>query len=116
MSEREWLNNLSEGDPVIVLTMGTPSAYRRVSRTTRTQIVVDNSKFGRKDGKAIGSNPWAQRFIQEPTEERVRDFKVRAARRYVATKAEKVADNATEEEAHELANLMNRIIKRSDNV
>ena len=62
------------GDEVLV----TGTLHRRIAKVdkvTKTQIVIDNTRFRRDSGWQCGSDRWNVRRISVPTEKEVSDFK-----------------------------------------
>lgn len=64
----EWLDNLKAGDDVIIEGRFGDGDLNKVSRLTKTFVIVGRSKFRRNDGYAPGRCNFAQ--IVEPTKER----------------------------------------------
>lgn len=63
------LENLKVGDFVVVsgsLIIG--DELRRVERLTKTQIVVGNRRYRKKDGRLVGEGNWYYGFIKPATE------------------------------------------------
>lgn len=59
MTDQEWRDNLKIGDDVIIASVfNANGAYRKVGRTTPTQIVVNwlgkEIKYWRKTGRIVG--------------------------------------------------------------
>lgn len=71
--------NLKVGDLVVVrgsLIVG--DELRRVERLTKTQIVVGNRRYRKKDGRLVGEGMWFYGFIKPATEkdiERINEAK-----------------------------------------
>ena len=68
------LKDLVVGDDVLVTGM----YYRRIAKVdkvTKTQIVIDNTRFRRDSGWQCGSDRWNVRRISVPTENEISDFK-----------------------------------------
>lgn len=70
----EWLAQLKANDEVILTHGGWSSRHTLhvVDRTTATQVLLvgcPNTRFSRKDGRAIGGNRYSTSRIEEPTQE-----------------------------------------------
>ena len=68
------LKDLVEGDEVLVRGM----RHRRIAKVdkvTKTQIIIDNTRFRRDSGWQCGSNNWNVRRISVPTEKEISDVK-----------------------------------------
>lgn len=68
-SEESWLKTLKKGDLVILSTRGGFNRTLKVSRTTKTQIILEGftGKFRISDGCLIGAAHWSWSEIIEPT-------------------------------------------------
>lgn len=64
----ENLENIKVGDKVIVVKRYTRHV-RKVKRLTKTQIVVDDDKFRKSDGKSVNNYGWFSPFIRKATQE-----------------------------------------------
>jgi hypothetical protein len=93
---REWLATLKAGDEVHVSeSMTKDDSIRKVDRTTKTQIVIGNSKFRRSNGFPVGSDTWIRRHIEKPTaESRKRIKRARMVRLLNSVKWSEVSDAA----------------------
>lgn len=63
--------NLKVGDEVILISNGlgaTKYLLREVERLTKTQIIIDNFKYRRSDGRQIGYNSYYGDRLSLPTE------------------------------------------------
>lgn len=82
-------SDIKAGDEVVVLLSGyTSSRYvlRTVDRTTKTQVVVGNTKFHKSNGKEVTSNEWDWDEIHHPTGElmkRVEDYQLQLRKRHL---------------------------------
>lgn len=68
------LKDLVVGDDVLVTGM----SYRRIAKVdkvTKTQIIIDNTRFRRDSGWQCGSDRWNIRIISVPTEKEISDVK-----------------------------------------
>ena len=68
------LEDLKAGDEVLVI----GRSYRRIAKinkVTKTQIVVDNTRFRRISGWQCGSDSWNRKSISIPTEKEISDVK-----------------------------------------
>lgn len=68
------LKDLVVGDDVLVTSMW----HRRIAKidkVTKTQIVVDNTRFRRDSGWQCGSDSWDRKIISVPTEKDISDVK-----------------------------------------
>ena len=68
------LKDLVAGDEVLV----TGTLHRRIAKVdkvTKTQIVIDNTRFRRDSGWQFGSDRWNVRRISVPTEKEISDVK-----------------------------------------
>ena len=67
--EREaWLWALEAGaDVVLRLSSYNPGEIRKVTRTTRTQIIVGAYRFWRRNGDEVGAQRWSLTSIIMPT-------------------------------------------------
>ena len=68
------LKDLVVGDDVLVTVM----SYRhiaKVDKVTKTQIIVNNTRFRRDSGLQFGSDRWNVRRISVPTEKEISDIK-----------------------------------------
>ena len=68
------LKDLVVGDDVLVTVM----SYRhiaKVDKVTKTQIIVNNTRFRRDSGWQFGSDRWNVRRISVPTEKEISDIK-----------------------------------------
>ena len=68
------LKDLVAGDEVLV----TGTLHRRIAKVdkvTKTQIVIDNTRFRRDSGWQCGSDRWNVRRISVPTEKEISDVK-----------------------------------------
>ena len=68
------LKDLVAGDEVLV----TGTLHRRianVNKVTKTQIVIDNTRFRRDSGWQCDSDRWNVRRISVPTEKEISDIK-----------------------------------------
>lgn len=52
------LENVQVGDVVIVDKPHRPRKVRRVSKVTKTMIVVDHARYNRKTGRLVGATGW----------------------------------------------------------
>jgi len=64
----EWLAGLKPGDAVIVDT-GRECWMRRVTRITKTQIMVGDARYRRDTGWAVGGGTWNAASIEPPAGE-----------------------------------------------
>ena len=63
MTKREWLDSLGVGSPVGLVKPGVLEAVdvavvKRVSRVTKTLVVVGDDRFRRRDGNPPGEHHW----------------------------------------------------------
>ena len=68
------LKDLVAGDEVLV----TGTLHRRIAKVdkvTKTQIVIDNTRFRRDSGWQCDSDRWNVRRISVPTEKEISDIK-----------------------------------------
>lgn len=68
------LKDLVAGDEVLV----TGTFHRRIAKVdkvTKTQIVIDNTRFRRDSGRQCGSDRWDMKSIFIPTEKEISDIK-----------------------------------------
>ena len=68
------------GDDVLVTVM----SYRniaKVDKVTKTQIIVNNTRFRRDSGLQFGSDRWNVRRISVPTEKEISDVKEEVLRK-----------------------------------
>lgn len=68
------LKDLVEGDEVLVIGMH-HRRIAKVDKVTKTQIIIDNTRFRRDSGWQCGSNNWIVRRISVPTEKEISDVK-----------------------------------------
>lgn len=70
-SNNDWLSELKEGDDVIVVSSsgGIRKKVATVTRTTKTQIIVGNSRYRKNNGYIIGSSCWCREYLMKPTPE-----------------------------------------------
>lgn len=85
IDDGEWLQALAPGDRVFV-EYATGWALRRVTRVTKTQIVVrmrdgHELRFSRKDGWRIGRRAWNQTRLERFTDELWAERKLKAKHR-----------------------------------
>lgn len=68
---KEWLENIKQGDEVIVASNGPGrgTAVCRVERLTRTQIIVAGLKFRKGDGIQIGGDKYWYCTLHQATPE-----------------------------------------------
>ena len=74
------LKDLVVGDDVLVTVM----SYRhiaKVDKVTKTQIIVNNTRFRRDSGLQFGSDRWNVRRISVPTEKEISDVKEEVLRK-----------------------------------
>ncbi len=71
MEYKDWLQSLKPGDEVAIETItGSSYVLRKVSRLTKTQIVLDNSlKFYMSSGLSVGGSPYRRTSIIPATAE-----------------------------------------------
>ena len=74
--EFNWINNLKEGDEVIVSGRFNTYNYGKVLRTTRTLIILENPynhnegrRYKKENGFMLGSDIWNTERIIMPTQE-----------------------------------------------
>ena len=80
MDNKEWLSNLKTGDPVYIDGSNNLGGYKRiekVSRVTKTQIVIGGLKFRKDDGTKVGDR-WFTTRIEFPTPERHNEVRKQA--------------------------------------
>lgn len=65
-SERKWLDNICEDDPVIL-----DNRIRKVTRTTKTRIFIGATGYRREDGYMVGGSGYSIPRIQQATPERI---------------------------------------------
>lgn len=68
------LKDLVAGDEVLV----TGIYHRRIAkvdRVTKTQIIVDNTRFRRDSGWQYGGDSWSRKSISVPTEKEISEVK-----------------------------------------
>jgi len=63
----EFLNNLKEGDTVVVDHSFGRVRLATVDRLTKTQFIVGSYRYSRKDGYRIGQHYGRRDFLREPT-------------------------------------------------
>ena len=77
-NEREWLDGLKAGDEVARTRSHCSPEIRRVVRTTRTLVVINEREgqddvyegiYQRETGRARGTNSWRRQRIMQPTQE-----------------------------------------------
>lgn len=73
---REWLARLQPGDLVIVRSvraMGRTGAICKITKLTKTQIVIDRGnytlRFRRDNGRECGGDCWSHQWLEEATPE-----------------------------------------------
>lgn len=68
------LKNLFAGDEVLVI----GRSYRRIAKVdkvTKTQIIIDNTRFRRDSGWQYGGDRWNRESISIPTEKEISEVK-----------------------------------------
>lgn len=69
MDRKDWLSSLEPGSSVLVTNTWLSPKIEKVSRVTKTMIVVGHSRFNRESGSEVGSiNRWHSSSIQPVTE------------------------------------------------
>ena len=68
------LKDLVVGDDVLVIGMH-HRCIAKVDKVTKTQIVVNNTRFRRDSGWQCGSDRWNMKSISVPTEKEISDIK-----------------------------------------
>lgn len=68
------LKDLVVGDDVLVKGMN-HRRIAKVDKVTKTQIVVDNTRFRRNSGWQCGGDSWNRKSISVPTEKEISDIK-----------------------------------------
>lgn len=74
------LKDLVAGDEVLV----TGTFHRRIAKVdkvTKTQIIIDKSRFRRDSGCQCGGDSWNRRSISVPTEKEISDVKEEVLRK-----------------------------------
>ena len=64
-----WLDELKPGDKVIQHSQSGGEKWRWVSRTTKTQIIIGDDRFRRKNGYRIGDEGYYRTYLREWTQE-----------------------------------------------
>lgn len=112
MFNREWLDSLSEGDPVVVVSDRHAPVKKIVTRTTAAHIIVGDRKYRRKDGRPSGGKAWTSVALKEPTEDLLREIDTHVYRRYVISRAADAAKIADEHDVRMLATLIGDVLER----
>ena len=69
LTKSEYLANIKEGDSVFIQLRANELIKRKVSRVTKTQIVLQSSeRYNRASGQQIGGIQWQSNHITMPTE------------------------------------------------
>lgn len=74
------LEELQVGDVVFVSSTW-HKRLSKVERVTKTQIIVDNSKYRRDNGWQIGSDRWNTSYLHVPTEQQIAEIREEAYRK-----------------------------------
>lgn len=75
MEDKEWIQSLKAGDEVFIYRTGMGQKYEqaKVSRITKTQIIIDfgryDKRFKRDTGKLVGGSAWYSEYVTKPTDE-----------------------------------------------
>jgi hypothetical protein len=81
MTRREWAEGLKAGDPVAVrYDFNSGVRLAKVERTTKTTIIVDGTRYWRKNGDAVGYS-YSSPVLEEPTDAVRREVAIRQARK-----------------------------------
>jgi DNA replicative helicase MCM subunit Mcm2 (Cdc46/Mcm family) len=90
MTDKTFLENLKPGDRVVISSGGVSDRKRvgRVERLTKTQIIVDGSRFRKSDGWQPGDY-WNRAWLQEASEETIKEIAARQRRRQIVAKIQK---------------------------
>ena len=74
------LENMREGDYVIVTRVKGSDSVSKVERTTKTQIIVGGLHYLKSNGYIVGRNEWNNEMIFPATEDDVRNYKINQRR------------------------------------
>lgn len=86
-----WLNELTAGDEVIVVSAyANTETIERVTRTTNTQIIVGNRRFRKKDGRLVGQTGYRATRLREPTPDSLRAVRDELQRRRLVLRLSQV--------------------------
>jgi hypothetical protein len=66
-----WLKSLKVGDTVIVESGWGRGRLGKVERITGTQVIVNDTRYRKKDGGMVGAHGYSRENIYEGTAERV---------------------------------------------
>ena len=80
-----WIEDLKEGDIVIISIGAFRGTPRKVDRITKTMIKIGSYKF-KKDGSVIGDYGYSYPMIEEATEEAITEIKIDQERRGLKNK------------------------------
>lgn len=72
----DWLNNLKEGDTVIIESGGAVShrIFAKVEKTTKQHFIVKGDKYRRNGGWSVRGNTWSRARLVEATKETVAEM------------------------------------------
>ena len=72
-SMKEWLESLKDGDDVLI-TFRHEQSISKVTKVTKTKIVVGSYRFNKNTGMVIGETIWRTASISEVTENASKDI------------------------------------------
>lgn len=85
------LKDLIAGDDVLVVGMSC-RRIAKVDKVTKTQIVVNNTRFRRDSGWQCGSDRWNNKTISVPTEKQIVEIKEENLPKRLQDKARKLSN------------------------
>jgi hypothetical protein len=94
----EWLNGLKIGDTVIVTsnTIGIPDRVLIVGSMTDKQVIVDGTRFWKKNGSGVGGGDWHRQHLRYPEPEEIARIRERNFRSSVYRRLRNLLDHQHE--------------------
>lgn len=100
MTDATWLENLQPGDEVVCFqSYDRVPQFRKVDRVTKTQVIVGDTRYSKRNGFMVGGDTWCRTFITQPNEQ----HRFEAAKHRLAKRLRKLAEQVPAMEKEDVA-------------